>query len=501
MAVRTHGSSVVGQLREFLEGEVAEYAPDLVIVMERKGTAAYRAALESGAGSGSLPGWDRVVSSESVESVPSSRLRGRRILVVDDMLRKGRTIRSLLDLLRERGVTDDSLLNVRVAAFAVHEDAGLGYPFGDAIFPHAAFLRFLPTESYRAVRGQLVHALQEAGSLMLDTEHIEIRLRLRAPVARLAEALSRTGRVVAFRSAAGRINVTVYYDESTIRPVERESLPGGSRSSGVVRKCRVVERAPGQFALIPICLPDVPRKVSDQWRPREEDVALLGDDVVGTIDEARFYSIALRAAFEPMYLALKDLAAVRPSLCDIKVPSLGALNADGFDLSHLQVMYPNHDLELLSRRIVDECKAAETAGARLRHRRWKMKGVLTPAREELETTAAAVLQRIGRIADARAAEFLSEGGDVLGPTARGLTLSEIIRCGEEIDVPPPIVSACMDILIDEALLVTRVEEYEDEDGCWLCRTYLPDGEVASELVRDFTRRRGLLSPGEGWVER
>jgi hypothetical protein len=50
----------------------------------------------------------------------------------------------------------------------------------------------------------------------------------------------------------------------------------------------------------------------------------------------------------------------------------------------------------------------------------------------------------------------------------------------------------MDILIDEALLVTRVEPIgEGLRKPWMGRTYLPDGEVASEALRDYTRRHGL----------
>ncbi len=57
----------------------------------------------------------------------------------------------------------------------------------------------------------------------------------------------------------------------------------------------------------------------------------------------------------------------------------------------------------------------------------------------------------------------------------------------------------MDVLIDEAMLVTKVERVQMiESAEVVCRTYLPDGEVASDLVRDFTRRHGILEPESTW---
>jgi len=501
--------STLRQLQEFILGEVRTFRPDRVIVAERKGTAIYRAVLESVSEKdrAELLPWSRVISSDALTSLAPEQLRGQRILVIDDMMRRGNTIRRILETLLERGVTDDSLSNVRVAAFAMHEEAGLGRHLRSARYPHVAWLRYLPREAYRETRASVVDALQAAGSLMLDTEHVEIRLRLKVPLNRLASALTRTGSVVGFESAAGRTNVTVFYGDQTITESERRALPPGTRSEGVVRKCRLVERAAGEFALIPICLPDVPSLWPTDWSPLPEDGALFEGQRVSDA-HGRFQMVALRASLEPLFLALRDIHAQREPLCDIYLPRLrpedagrtdGAVSGEGYDLAHLSVVYPGLDLARFRQRLAQTCKRAESVGRRLRARHWKQDAAMTPGHAALQDGARALLQVLGRETDVRAGEAWGDDGTP-GAFVQGLTMREIMTLGERLGMPHAVVSACMDVLIDEALLVTRVERLDDARmGRWVGRTYLPDGEVASDLVRDYTRRYGVTVPPSEWA--
>lgn len=486
--------SVLSQLRDFIETQVKRFAPDVIVVIERKGTAVYRAVLET-SHSDVLPGWDHVVSSASLSSAPPELFLGRRIMVFDDMMRNGGALREILSELNQRGYTDAALSNVHVAAFASHEKAGQGHRFGKVRFPQAVYQRNLTTDAFRSVRSQIVTALQESGSLMLDTEHIEIRLTQRAPLSEIARALSRSGDVVAFHSAAGRTNLTVYYGGSRAAASEARAFPPGTRLEGVVRKCRVVERSPGEFALIPISLPDVPR-TWPAWQPAEADKDILDSEHLQTLDDdGLFHTVALRASLEPLALAIKDLVIAGSGVCEfaLPLPPSSAHAISGYDLSHLHVVYPWMDLNALHKRLLTTFSAARSSGTRLRKKKWAGRHVSAPHPKPLRDNAVALLQGVGLACDAKAAEA-NAGGFAL--TTTGLTLTEIMKIGREFDIQPHYVSACMDVLIDEALLITRVEELRTNSATFVGRTYLPDGEVASEQVRDFTRRNGRVTPPE-----
>lgn len=490
-------ASVLGQLRNFLEARIREFDPDTVVVIERKGTAVYRAALES-SHSGTLPGWDNVISSGSISLAPKDLFIDRRIMVFDDMLRNGNSLREILDELLELGYTDSALSNVHVAAFASHEKARSGYTFGGSKYPHAVHLRNLTTDAYHSVRSQVVSALQESGSLMLDTEHIEVRLTQKAPLSEIAHALSRTGQVVAFQSAAGRTNLTVFYDEETVGQDEADLFPEGTCLQGVVRKCRVVERLPGEFAVIPISLPDVPRDWMG-WTPAARDEYILDPEQLSSFDdEALFQAIALRASLQPLSLAIKDLAIAGSAISEFALPTLGVESStnSGFDLSHLHVVYPWLDLAALHERLLRTFEDARRSGKRLSRRKWAGSPTSLPHQGQLQLASRALLQRIADAVDRRAAEAHSGG---FASVTKGLTMREIMALGASCNpsIAAHYVSSCMDSLIDEALLITRVEKIGMVDGRELIgRTYLPDGEVASEQVRDFTRRFGMVNPPE-----
>ncbi len=484
-------SSTLLQLRDFLGDQVERFQPDLVLVVERKGTAVYRAVLERDPSA--LPGWERVISTSALSALPDSELRGRRLLIFDDMLRQGNEIRKVLDQLMTREVTDSSLSNVHVAAFATHEDAGTGRQFGQSTFPHAVFHRNLSHDAYRSIRSQVVSALQEAGSLMLDTEHIELRVEQRAPLSDIARALSRSGTVVAFQSAGSRTNITVYYDDQTA--ADPKPYPPGTRLRAVVRKCRLVERSPGEFALIPIYLPDVPKEWGS-WSPLGEDVPIFGPSLLSDSDvEDRFQAVALRASLEPLALAVRDLFAAGPGVVGFDLPQKPAAGAStaGYDLSHLHVVYPALDLGAVHARVTKRFSQAKANGSRLARKKWPGGVFVAPEHGDLRETATALLQRIAALCDTRAAE--RQNGGVRLDTA-GLRLGEVMAAGETAGIAPHYVSACLDFLIDEAMLITDVELLEQDGAGHSVRTYRPDGEVASEQVRDFTRRHGLLrAPG------
>lgn len=481
-------STTLAHLREFLTHQVVDFGPDIVIVVERKGTAVYRAVLETSPET--LPTWDRVISSSAIHAMPLSELEGKRILVFDDMYRAGNEIRRILNSLVSLGLADESLENVRVAAFGTHEDAGYGHQFGVSVVPHAVFHRHLSTDAYRSIRSQIVTALQVSGSLMLDTEHIEIRVEQKAPLSQIAEALSRSGAVVAFESGPGRTNLTVYYGNTNQDP-KLDSYPPGTRFHDVVRKVRLVERGPGEFALIPIFLPDVHTDWGS-WKAQGEDRQMYASaSGADARPEDLFQLVALQASLEPLALAVRDLYAAREPVVGFELPTISSHGRGprGYDLAHLHVVYPTVDLEAVLARVIRHFSEAKANGSRLARKRWKPGTFVAPRPDILRDAACHLLQRIGAECDTRAAERLS-GGVLTG--TKGLQFGEVMAEGVVAGLPPHYVSACMDLMIDEAMLITRVESVTEGGRTFVLRTYLPDGEVASEQIRDFTRRSGFL---------
>jgi len=480
---------IARQINTFLRNEIDDFRPDLIIVHERKGTATLRAIKECDEEPLEYR-WNNVVSSTALDQVPTESLRGKRILVFDDMMRTGRHLALILDNLVSRGVTDDQLSNIRVAAFATHEDIRGGRPVCSAKIPHRWFYRNLTTSAYRSIRSEIVNALQNAGSLMLDTEHIEVRIQLHCSLNRLIKTLSRRADTVVFRSSNDRTNITVCYPDDSAHVLPPEHFPPGTGLTGIVKKCRVVQRDNDDFAIIPICLPSIVDD-GDCDSFNQDDTRLLGIKPDAPALE-KFYGVALLSSLYPLSWLLRDLYASDTDAFTLFLPRRDDAGlSGGYSLEHLKVMYPTIDVGLLAGRIAETQRKAESDGRRLRH----IKAVPHKAPicddAELRTNALHLLQAISYTIDQRrAARYIeSEEHETF---RQGLRANEIFMLGRRLGWSDSRISALFDILIDEANLVTRVEQFPDDSGHrhWT-RTFKPDGEVVSDLVRHYTAQWGL----------
>src|SRR5687767_4195677 len=90
---------IVRQLHTFLRDQIELWSPDLIIVVERKGTAILRALKEWKEDPIDWP-WDKVLSSSTVDQVPDDFFLGKRILVFDDMMRTGNHLTKLVNSLK-----------------------------------------------------------------------------------------------------------------------------------------------------------------------------------------------------------------------------------------------------------------------------------------------------------------------------------------------------------------------------------------------------------------
>jgi hypothetical protein len=491
--LKTDEELIERELRTFLEDEITTWKPDLIVVYERKGTAILRAMIECGVSPLQWP-WEKVVSSSSLDQLSDDALRNRRILIFDDMIKTGNHIRRVTDILKARKLCDDRMSNVRLAAFAAHEEFSSRSVAGRWL--DAWFYRDLTSMAYAGIRERIIRLLQKSGSLMLDTEHIEVRLQLRDGFNRLSEALRRRADPVEFRSAGDRTNITVYYGDDPAHKLPEKRFPKNTGFTDIVKKCRIVERDnPDEFAIIPICLPAIPID-SEEWIPQDADTKMLRDGIKHQKDTyARFYSVALIASLYPLEWILKDLYASNLEGLLITLPSLSddPISRSSYTLDHLKVMYPGLDTDALVRQIKEVEGKAKTEGKELRPRKHKNRPVLSFSNECLYANAMDLLQVIRHSLDVRYADTLQ--GNIEEATehvTQGLRANEIFALGKRFGWEPARISTLFDILIDDAKLVTRVERTRDEHGQerWT-RTFRPDGEVISDLVRRYTAQWGL----------
>ncbi|HYV28484.1 MAG TPA: hypothetical protein VFA77_13190, partial [Candidatus Eisenbacteria bacterium] len=221
----TGEESIEGELRTFLEDEITRWKPDRIVVYERKGTAILRALIECSKSPLDWP-WDRVVASTSLDQLSNEVLRSGRTLIFDDMVKTGENLRRVVEVLKSRGCCDDRMQNIRLAAFAAHEDFSSRSVAGRWL--NSWFYRDLTATSYARIRERIICLLQKSGSLMLDTEHIEVRVQIREGFSRLLDALRRKADPVEFRSAGGRTNITVYYGDDAAHTLPKERFPDES---------------------------------------------------------------------------------------------------------------------------------------------------------------------------------------------------------------------------------------------------------------------------------
>ena len=483
------------QLATFLRDEIAAWSPELIIVVERKGTAIFRALIE---GQLITWRWSDVISSNVINQVRPERLRDRRILVFDDLMHRGGHLVHVLQDLEKRGVNVSSRDHLRTAVFAVHADGSCGTSYGGRTIPDSWFLRNLTTRAQRAVRTRVVEFLQRSGSLMLDTEHIEIRVRIRESFIAFQEALGRRAEAVQFHSLAHRPNVTVYYGDHEPHLLPQASFPEGSVLTNIVKKCRIVQRAAGEFAVIPICYPGIPVSVSEAWPSEPRDVELLGQvSELGGVSriDAMFYAAALLAALHVLTWVVKDLSAAGAEVYPLSLPGmergvpLGA-SSTGFTLEHLHAMYPNLNTAALYERIASDVQSSQSVGGQIRNRQFDAQPPLRVADAELRENALALIQLIRHTLDKRAVlRCLTDDCERRHPC--GLTAAEIFDLGRRHQWEAARISALFDILIDDAHLVTHVEERLWDNRSVAMRTFEPDGEIVSDLIRQLTTQWGL----------
>jgi len=366
-------------------------------------------------------------------------------------------------------------------------------PFHGETIPHFWFYRDLTQSAYQSARIQIVKMLQRAGSLLLDTEHLEVRAKLHGSFNRFVDALRRKADVIVFTSSDNRTNVTVFYPDRAPYVLPSHRFPRGTVCERIVKKCRIVERGDSEFAIIPIAFPAVEKVCETDWPSDPQDVDLLGRSVKTPV--GRFYGVGLLAALEVLRWVLRDLAILDEGEYTLSLPrnpeepnSLG-----GYCLDHLYAVYPTLNMGELVRRISTIAKAARSDGRLLRSIKFPRRRQALCGTGELRKWAVHLLQVMRHVLDQRIMShdlYDSSGRCLKHPF--GLRAREIFAIGRRLRLEDAVISALFDILIDEANIVTHSGEVEEGNNISrIARTFEPDGEVVSEAVRRYSRQWGL----------
>lgn len=482
--------SILRQLFTFLTGQIAKWNPELIIVVERKGTAILR-ALKEWEDEELEWSWDRVISSDAIDQMPDDYFRSKRIVIFDDMIKTGAHVRRVLSNLSERNLFDPA--NVKLAIFAVHADCPPEIRFPGGTTTYEWFYRELLSASYQTIQVQIVEMLQRAGSLMLDTEHIEVRLRLRNDFARLYGAVKRRANALVFRSSDQRTNISVLYPDDQAHMLSSGLFPTGTPVERIIKKCRIVDRGNDEYAIIPICFPMIPQ-LFDRWEVSSADRKILGESIDRS-SVGRFHGIGLLAALEILTWALKDLAFLTREDITLSLPQSPSekRSGGGYSLEHLRVVFPTLDLTKLTQRIAAVDRAAGSKGSQLRNRGFDDARFPSITNEELHRDSIRLLQVIRYEIDERIleSELLATNGTPV-EAVPGLTLAEIFDVGATFGWAKAKTSTICDILIDQAALSPDICSVEDEFGrLFTARTFSPAGEVVSEMVRRYTTQLGL----------
>lgn len=486
-------SDIKTELFDFLSDEIREWQPAIVIVVERRGTAILRAIKEARECILGIS-WGHVISSRVIDQLPPAYFANKRILIFDDLKQHGSQVHTVLKALMDLAAKIDLQKDIRVAVFAMHEEASSASAYPTFGVRHSWRYRGLTTAAYRKMRLDIIEMLQACGSLMLDTEHVEIRMRLNGTFPQLLNALTRKATVIPFRSLGMRQNVTVLYadnDPAHALPVDR--LPLGIRTTGIVKKCRVIERSSNEFAMIPICYPIVPT-FTKGWPTAQADIDLLGASILTKSSRAKFYGTALFAALAILEWTLKSLYAAEDGLVTIYLPtsSTPSKGSRGYGLDHLHVMYPTLELTKLNSELGKIAARAEHEGRQLRRRPIPHQPPLEIPENDLRKNAWALLQVIRYELDCKEQEERLVDPNWERPHPFGLTANEIFTIGDRFGWPKVETSAMFDVLIDDGQLVTEVDtQYNCSGTQYSVRVFYPDGEMVSELIRLYTNQRGL----------
>jgi hypothetical protein len=456
-------------MNEFLSTVLLEVQPAWIVTVERKGTALLRTLVDA-VGRGPFPFriWDRALSHEALDFVNEESLRKGVILLLDDSIYGGNQIEYVISRLTKEKQVPRS--NIRVAAFSVHQES--------SIHPDFHWFAQLEDRTFRAKREAVIEFLQQRGSLLLDTEHVEVSVRLKCGTVEFFEALSTCGLAVEHVSGGGRLNLTIYdpviFDETSFR----RTLPRGTTTDNVVKKIRVVQREDDRYAIIPIFYPST---LSDTGC---EALAFLDAPLASLAGkpDKNFHLVGIHAGLHLFTTAFAALKALHDSgKIEVSNPKPGGPDET---LSHLKLLFPDIELKELHRTIQERIDSGICRRARgeLREPRVLDASPGTSRNRKLKELLWLVFRQAAYYADEVPVE------------PSGATLAELLQAVRRLDPrkaghpegkdEEALLSAAIDQAIDAAALAAGAADMRCSDGKMRkVRLFSLDNELVHADVR------------------
>jgi hypothetical protein len=317
------------------------------------------------------------------------------------------------------------------------------------------------------------------GSLLLDTEHVELSVRLSCSVREFFEGVARcapNGNSVSFLSGADRLNLTINQPDIADQDAFDRLLPHASSFEGAVRKCRVVQRHQGQFAIIPISYPTVPCNPEAGW---VESLPSFVDRSRLTIENPKdiFYTVGLLTSIEL-------LRSVVAALSDLRKKGRLVLEVGDESVRHLKAMFPTLDCDGLLKHI------RETVAQGMKERPQRLSSTVS-----VHPMSPDVLLDMAAVAMTR---LITETDDLddEDDRPRGQPWSHLVTgelAGIAATPTPGEWAAVPDRLIDAGMVITDVESLTLSNGSsWAIRTFKPESESVVDRLRRQLSVRGRL---------
>jgi hypothetical protein len=431
---------VIAAIEQFIRGLLQDPQYDYVVPIERKGTALVRAVL----GEATSEQWQRIVTLDAANAVLRDSV-GKSVLVLDDSIWRGRKVQQARERLSQLGTGT----TVTVAACMSHRSAP---PNCVDIVYYAG----LDDDSYGKTRDAVILHLQEKGSLLLDTEHIEVKVRVKDSISDFFEVLAGWGEsAVRFVSSAGRLNCTILKNPEEVCQRAGDVVPDFADIQSVVSKLRVITTPddPRSFSLIPILYPSV--RVTPTTRYKHPRMGWTEK----VPSERLFQCVGLSMSAALAADALRTLSSAFGDDVSFDFQSQGRLD-------HLYTIFP----ELKKLELVNELEL-------FRQGRQPSKPVRAKPDEP------------GNVNIMQLAEFIIascyDRMKVEKYCVRQLTVPQVLELGELYGHTEARASAALDYLIDKAEILPSIREEQRHDGCWQVRVFGPDGEVVfRKILRD-----------------
>ncbi len=482
---------------------------DVVVTVGRKATALLRALLDLMPEFKVTWDWDRVISSDALPYLPMNWLKGKRLLVFNEMIHRGRSTRETIQAIEKN--TPGASGSVETAAFIVHEmfDREGTWrtqdydPDSTRPTPDYSIFRRVSNDLYELIQEDLINTLRNKGALLLDTEHIESTFTYVLPHRRFLDSLSSFGVPVEYEQESQdafpgiTVREPVLCDEARLRA----SIPSGTDLlADGPKKVRMVRRGPKSFAFIPIWYPPVPKNALQEgpgWSAPEYMRRALDACPRERLPDFAFHLTSLVAGVELLRSVWAGLAPMIGK--GVEPDTLRCDNKPGSPLGHLRALYPLLDFKGLETTIDAAISIHKDSTACRRFQKASEHGSHRPIVVNTQSRRSACQKVLIDLMRQQREFTVGEDwfdDDESFETSRlpAFSWEDFWTAGQSLGIDEPTLSIVMDTCIDNAILKsTQVAAFRKSQD-FIVRGYEPDSEFAQQALERMAHGAEELFP-------